>query len=307
MVNGEDLSLYREIALSQVPRILGLCDRNSKSETFGCFDRYYWHYRLLDLPNIRFQEASLLLAILYKNRFSENIYHKNEKIKRWAEAGVWFWAKSRNRDGSVNEVYPYERSFCATSFSTYAVTEAVLMLKIEPPDLEKTGDWLSRNDNIEVANQMAGAAMALYNTYLITEKEEYLSASLDKVERLLKKQTAEGFFLEYGGYDIGYMSLTLSCLANYYQKTKNENLKGPLKRAVIFLEENVREDGSFDIEGTSRRTQYIYPYGLRIMESDIIKKHIVGLNEKRVINPGWLDDRYVISLTIDYLQAYLKK
>ena len=70
-------NIYKEIVLSQTPRILGLGDRNESSKTFGCFDRYYWHYKLLDISNARFQESTLLLALLYCNNFNKNINEEN--------------------------------------------------------------------------------------------------------------------------------------------------------------------------------------------------------------------------------------
>jgi hypothetical protein len=298
---------FCDLALSQVPRILGLGDRDRRSKTFGCFDRYYWHYRLLDFPNARFQEAALLLALLYGEDFPANIYHGKEKLLEWLQGTVGFWLGIRNGDGSVDEAYPYERSFCATAFSAYAVTESLLLLDWEaPPTVERTADWLAKNENRTVSNQMAASAIALYNFYLLTGDVKYRSAAQDKVEALLQSQGETGCFPEYGGYDVGYQSVSLSLLAKYYLKAQDSALLGPMKKAVEFLEGKVGEDGNYDREGTSRRTQFLYPHGLEVMKSEVIARLLRGLKANRVINPGWLDDRYVIQLTTDYLQTYLE-
>ena len=42
--------LYVREALSYVPHLTQLVDRNPYSPTYGCFDREYWHYRTLDFP-----------------------------------------------------------------------------------------------------------------------------------------------------------------------------------------------------------------------------------------------------------------
>jgi hypothetical protein len=301
--------LYAEIALSQAPRILGFSDRSNGSLTYGCFDRYYWHYRLMDVPNARFQEAVLFLGLLFKYEIPGNIYHGKMRILDWIQAGIDFWSRIRNRDGSLNEVYPYEHSFCATSFSTLAVTETLLLLKgkISPPILNKTADWLCRNENPDVANQMASSILALYNIYLLTGEESYWDVAERRVKELIHRQDSDGFFPEYGGYDIGYLSLTLSCLVKYSLRSGEEDLIPSLRRVIKFLEDRVEEDGSFDIKGTSRGTQYLYPYGLWVMGSEVAKRHLMGLRRKRVINPMWLDDRYVISLSIDYLETYLER
>ncbi|MBM3253801.1 MAG: hypothetical protein FJZ16_06095 [Candidatus Omnitrophica bacterium] len=299
--------LYRQKALSQVPRILGFIDRDESSQTFGCSDRYYWHYKFYDLSNARFQEASLLLALLYKYDFENNSFFSNKKIYSWAQATIRFWAQIRNSDGSVNEAYPYERSFCATSLSCCAVTEAMLMLDFnENSWLEKTGLWLKRNNNIEVSNQMAGAVISLYNIYLLTRDTVFKKASEEKVKMLIRNQDSRGYFLEYGGADIGYQTLTLSFLARYYKKSRSSFIIEPIKRGIEAVEKETSNYGNFDYSWTSRKTQFLYPYCFMIFKSEITQHHLKGLTENRVLEPGWLDDRYVIPLTTEYLQTYLE-
>jgi len=43
------------------------------------------------------------------------------------------------------------------------------------------------------------------------------------------------------------------------------------------------------------------------MHSKIIKEHINGLKNNKILNPSWMDDRYVIPITTDYLQTYLEE
>ena len=305
--NTDNIEIYGTLALGQIPRILGLGDRDERSETFGCFDRYHWHYKLLDMPNARFQEVVLLLALLYKNRFQGNIFYKKEKTLEWAIGAIDYWVALSNKDGSVNEVYPNERSFCGTSFSTYAISEAIIILQLgKRYDLESMGNWLKRHNNLEVSNQVAGAILALQNIFSITGKEEYKKAAENKLEKLVSKQQETGVFPEYGGSDIGYHTLTLSCLAKYYKKTENRSLKGPLEKATRFCERAIRENGTYDYSDTSRKTQFIYPHGLAIMKSSVIERHVKGLRNNEVLSPAWMDDRYVIPLTVDYLQTFLE-
>ena len=307
ILTRDNIGIYGTLVLGQIPRILGLGDRDERSETFGCFDRYHWHYKLLDMPNARFQEVVLLLALLYKNRFQGNIFYKKEKTLEWAIGALDFWVTLNNKDGSVNEVYPNERSFCGTSFSAYAISEAIIILQLwERYRLEPTGDWLKKHNNFEVSNQVAGAILALQNIFSITGKEEYKKAAEYKVEELISKQKETGVFPEYGGSDIGYHTLTLSCLAKYYKKTEKKSLIRPLEEATGFCERTIRENGSYDYSDTSRKTQFIYPHGLAIMKSSVIERHIKGLRNNEVLSPAWMDDRYVIPLTVDYLQTFLE-
>ncbi len=301
------MDIFKQIALGQVPRILGFADRKEDSKSYGCFDRYYWHYKLHDFSNVRFQEASMLLALLYRHNFPGNIYYNRKKVLQWLKASINFWLKIGNRNGSFNEYYPHEYSFCATSFSAYANTEAMLLAGIKPDKrkLLKTGRWLAGNNNPQVSNQMAASAIALHNIYLITKNEEFRLAAAEKINKVIAAQHSSGYYPEYGGFDIGYQSITLSCLGHYYLKTKDREVYKSLKKGVNFLKARIRQDGSYDNSATSRRTQYLHPFGLALMKSGIIKCIIRGLEDNRILNPTWMDDRYCIHLANDYLQAYL--
>ena len=105
------------LAVETVPRVLGLCNRDETSATGGCCDRNYWHYRLLDVANARYQEAGHLFALAYDTSAPRNPFYRRQRIADWARLSWRFWLDQRNSDGSLAEVYPNERSFCATSFS----------------------------------------------------------------------------------------------------------------------------------------------------------------------------------------------
>lgn len=298
--------LMAEVALRQVPRILGLCDRDSASETFGCCDRYYWHYRLLDLPNARFQEVCWLLALLYVHPFDPR-YYRNSRVLEWIGAQIEYWLNIRNNDGSVNEVYPFERSFCATSFSTLAITESLLLLGNDLPfernRLKKTGDWLIRNGNPEVSNQEAACLAALRNLAELLGDARYEVAVARRKADLLKRQHVQGFFPEYGGMDIGYLSITLSLLALFTDRTPDAEMLAAGRKAAAFLEPRIAPDGCYDNTGTSRRTQYLYPAGLARFTPQVLGRLESGLARDVILSPQWMDDRYCIAFAIDYLLA----
>jgi hypothetical protein len=300
--------IYREKTLLEVPRILGFIDKNEGSETFGCADRYYWHYKFHDYANARFQEVAYLLALLFKNEFPQDPFFKNEKVLQWAFAAVKFWLGMRNSDGSVNEAYPFERSFCATALGCYAVTEALLILGAydTADSLKKTGLWLARNNNPQVSNQTIGAAASLYNIYILTKDRFFKDAAHAKLSALIKSQDRNGFFPEYGAVDIGYQTLTLSLLCAYYKKSADPAALDSIKKGVLAVEGVIDENGAFDYSLTSRKTQFLYPYGFACSKNSVIERHINGLKAGCILEPGWLDDRYVIPLATDYLKYYLE-
>lgn len=303
-MSGPDVSLYAAKALAQMPRILGLGDREEGSPTFGCFDRYYWHYRLHDLANARFQEAALALALAYV--LPQSPYAGRERIRAWVQAALDFWAARRHADGSLDEVYPYERSFCATAFSTLAMSEAAWLLAqagepLDLPDLESTGRWLARHERPEVANQTAAAAAALVNLAGLTGSETLLMAADQKAAQLIQNQHPEGWFPEYGGPDTGYLSITLSCLAGFLARREHPRLREAALKAGRYLVSRLDQYGRHDAQANSRRTQFLYPYGLAVFAPPALERLGRGLAQGLVIEPAWLDDRYMVGLACDYL------
>ena len=53
-------------AISSVPRLLSLIDRNPVSKSFGSFDRSYWLEKSIDFPSANLQFGVLALSLLYK-------------------------------------------------------------------------------------------------------------------------------------------------------------------------------------------------------------------------------------------------
>lgn len=310
--------VYFETIYSQIPRLLGLLDRNIGSPAYGCFDRQYWHYRVVDFPCARLQEAVLTLALLYNLNHNKNAYYRNANILLWINAAISFWRKIQEKNGSFNEWYPYENSFVATSFSAYAVSETVIILGKELINeygsvlahLKKAGDWLIPRREERAVNQTAGTAIALYNVYLLTKDDKYRKNSEDKINFLSKSQNKEGWFMEYGGADIGYLSLAVDYLAKYYQKTKNENVFKILEKAIAFFFDFIYPSKTLSGSFSSRNTEYVIPSGFEIMAKYLEKSYIIAriirksVNDSLMIGPASLDDRYLSYLAYNYLQAF---
>jgi len=314
-MNGQ---VYLNEVLLQAPRLLGLLNRNPLSKTYGCFDRQYWHYNASDFASARLQEAILTLALLYKINDSANPYFNRAAILGWINAGLRFWTTLQRHNGTFDEWYPGESSFVATAFSSYAVSEAVLQLggKVEQTEnivltLRKAGDWLSRDDDLVAVNQQAGSAIALYNIYLLTGDRRFEKSASRKLERILVSQSEEGWFPEYGGPDIGYLSLTVDYLAKYYQKTRDQDVLDSLEKTVDFIGYFLHPDNTTGGEYGSRNTEYLMPHGFEILakelpEANIIANHIKNSIKSRApVSLFSLDDRYLSQLAYTYLQAHL--
>jgi hypothetical protein len=119
--------VYLREVLRLAPRLVSLLDRSPLSRTYGCFDRQYWHYTAIDFPCARSQEAALTLVLLYKTAHAENPYYQNKSVLGWANAALDYWSEMQEKNGSFSEWYPHENSFVATVFSSYAISEALLL------------------------------------------------------------------------------------------------------------------------------------------------------------------------------------
>lgn len=294
------MSAFRQPAFDVAERMLGLLDRRPHSATFGCFDRSYWHYRMSDFPSAWFNNAVEYVALLVRSQGPWS----SPVLRRWAEGAVNFSMALQQGDGSVSEAYPYEHGFCATAFLGAHTAAAIQLLGL-PFDrrLLPMGEFVASDTRQAPANQLATAALLLARIARFTGEKRWLDEASRMLDRLAKSQAEDGGFQEYDGADIGYQSVTLSALAQI-------DAEGPIKpdpevvaRAMAFLSSRVRDDGTYDYRVTSRRTQFLFPFGLAYFGSDVVNRIQEGLRSGHMLRPSWLDDRYVADLATDYLRT----
>jgi hypothetical protein len=300
-------------ALNTIPRTLGLCDRSGDPGTFGCCDRTYWHYRLTDFPNARFQEIGLLLAFAYRHSTDNNPFCGNAAVLKWI-GGIWnFWAENRNSDGSVSELYPRERCFCATAFSAAAFVQTVDLLEgteISMPGLdaiEPTMRWLAGANNPEVFNQMAGSYLALLGYANLTGDPNHLFWAEERRDDMLKLQKGDGELPEYGGFDAGYQSISLSAMVSALELTENDTeLRDVIHKGKSRVYEWLNPVQGHSSMVNSRNTQYIYPFSFA-EDADADANHLRSrIFEGSFLRPTWMDDRYCTALATDFFRAGLK-
>jgi hypothetical protein len=303
-----DAPLFLGPALETVARVLGLCDRDGSSPTYGCCDRHHWHYRTTDFANARMQEAGFLLALAYSAPLVGNRFRGRNVLLEWTRA-IWrFWLRRRNNDGSAVEVYPYERSNCATSFTAALFTETVKLLggnsqwREELAEAKQSFEWLEANSSLDVANQTAASLLALTGYARLTGNSRVGAAADRRCDQFMATVEPDGTFGEYGGFDAGYQSITLSTLIRTQRFCgANTTLGSVIERGEARLRGAIDEFGRTDPAANSRRTQFLYPYGLAALNSPALKGIEAGIRENTILLPTWLDDRYCIGMAIDYL------
>ncbi len=210
--------LFASRALGEIPKILTQLDRNPHSPTYGCFDRGYWHYKVLDFPCGMSQEFVWPLALAYSLDIPGNPYHRREILREWSIAALRYTARSAHADGSADDYYPFEKASGASAFSFLACVESCAVLRPKDPRLPAffrlRGDWLAaREESGRLSNHEALIILGLARAGRLLETGRWEKARKRRLARLLEWQNAEGWFDEYGGCDPGYLTLTISCLA----------------------------------------------------------------------------------------------
>lgn len=239
-------------------RLLTLADRDAMSPTYGCFDRAYWHYKTVrDFPSGAYQVALLPLALLYRTPFPGNALAGEERILHLVLGAARYWGRLQ-RNGSVDEWYPGERSQVATASTTYAIAEAIRVLSapgpraVHPeafsdivPALRRAADWLSSHPDDWVANHRAAAVAALETVHVVTGAARYRDAARAELAALLARQDPEGWFPEYGSADPGYLGVTCAWLARYHALSQDQRARESLDRALAFLSYFLGPGGAF--------------------------------------------------------------
>lgn len=288
---------------SHIARVISYLDRNPLSDTYGSFQRDFWHYKMAaDFPCATYQSAVFSLLLVYSDR--ESFFYNKDYVLEYIKAGIVYWQSIQHSDGSFSEWYPNERSIVATAFTLWFVTETYLELKdfnlIDTVSLHKTilkaVSFLHKNIDALVINHTAGAIAAIYNAYLITGDKSCLAALEDNKGMLLSKQSPEGWFCEYGNPDAGYQSLSIFFLASYYKKSKDEAVYLSLERGIDFISSFVHPDQSIGGTYLSRNTDYLFRYGLILASEYFPKADYVLSNVMRAktVNEKVVDDRYFI-------------
>ena len=324
LINTEKTtSIYSYEIQNELIKLLSSINRETFSHTYGCADRNYWAWKFVDFPGSRFQEISLLLAMLGSGKITfQGKGLCEENFLSLANGALLFWASLQHNDGSFDEAYPFERSLAATAFTSFYCGSAILVIdELLPREskgkllhaLTKAGDWLSINDEKHglLSNHLAAAAAALHVIYQITGELKYKKRSTYFIDRVLCHQDDEGWYEEYGGADVGYQTHTVFYLATIWLDTKDERILKSLKKSSSYLAHFIHPDGSFGGEYMSRNTRFFMPAGFEILANDCdisknIKKFMVlSIRSKSVVTAGAMDSYNILPLVNNFCFAHV--
>lgn len=317
MIDTNPRDRFAREALAQIPKILTLQDRNPHSPTYGCFDRNFWHYKIIDFPSGMAAEFVWPLALAWALDIPDNPYYRNESIREWAEAGILYAARSAHADGSCDDYFPYEKAAGAAAFSLLACMEAVLLLGLEKSPkygamldfFGRRADWLAdHHESGRLTNHQALIVLCLEKVARLIGSDRWAKLREKRILRVLEWQDDEGWFAEYEGADPGYHTLTIGLLAQVYEIRPSSQLKRAIENAVRFASEFVHPDGSFGGEYTSRNTYNFFPHGFEIVGKwmpdalTINDQFLTGLEAG--LAPCYADDHIIGHHCWSYLLAW---
>lgn len=305
--------LFAREALAQLPKLLTLMDRNAHSPTYGCFDRTFWQYKVIDFPAGMSQEFVYPLALAYQTNLPDNIFYQQPILREWIEAGILYAAHSSHPNGSCDDYFPFERAAGAAAFSLLACIESYSLMELDNPKIlsfmVKRADWLAHHqESGRLSNHQALIVLCLELLAKLLQSDRWNQSKQERLAQVLSWQHPEGWFQEYQGCDPGYHTLTISCLARVYELNPSSQLKDAIARGVILAEQFVHPDGSYGGEYTSRNTYNFFPHGFELVGKwlpealNINDRFLVGLQNR--LGACYGDDRIIGHHVWNYLLAW---
>lgn len=256
-------SFFLSLGERVLPRILSQICRDPGSPCFGSCDRNWWHYKIRDFSSIILQQAGYSIFIASQTPVGAQY---GQKIQELAGATCLFWNKRAQSHGAFEEYYPFEQGYPPLAFSTLAVAKlcvhnVVPLIEIRSGLAIAVGQLMLRFEDKAANQQVAGLAALSVIRSLVSELVPE-TAFQQLLSRTLSLQKEEGWFPEYDGPDLGYLSVTMDCLWDIYDLTHDKRCVMAIEAAFDFLSWFVL--GPFGAAGmhNARNTDYIVPYGI---------------------------------------------
>ena len=298
-------------------RLLSEQDRDPYSATLGCLDRRYWAWKMVDFPDGTLQRN--VASLCWWWRRTPNAQSGIRQILlRAVQAGLQFALRIQHRDGSFDQAFPHEHSWGATAFLLPPLLESFAAIReaCSPSFLQRAEEGLLRSARFLcreeeshgfISNHLAGAAWALAASAHFFHEPRFDQHSGRLLERVLSRQSGEGWFEEYEGADPGYQTLCLYYLSQMYQRREDPALRDALEKATSFLSWFVHPDGTFGGHYGSRRTAVYYPGGMALLSNQfafawaITRFMVPAIGEGKTTNLNDVDMGNLAPLLSNYL------
>lgn len=310
---------YLDEIKRNLPRLLALFDTDQTSTSHGMGDRYHWAWGLIDFGNGTFQGAAHGMARLWQAGlwpYDTTKEHFLARIDSLFEAA----GRLTRKDGSLEEAFPHEGSYCVTALVAFDLLCALDLLNTETND-EQQQRWrtivapmigyLVRADetHAHISNHLATAVAALVRWHRLTREKAAEYKARAQLDKILHHQSDEGWFKEYEGADPGYQTLCTYYLAYVHLLRPDWGLIEPLRRSLQFLWHFAHPDGSFGGLYGSRCTRFYYPAGVLALANEIPEAAALSafmahsIAQQRVITLSAMDEPNLIPMFNAYAWA----
>jgi len=270
---------YLAFVRSNLPRLLSLFDQDPTSHSFGMGDRFFWGWGLIDFGNATYQGAAHGMARLWKSKQWPYPTQEKQFVNRIDSLFAGTSALLR-MDGSLEEAFPNEGSYCVTALVAFDLLSALNLLQEDIDDsthlrwrcvISPMIDFLIEADETHavISNHLATAVAALVKWHDLTGDQNAEIRGRQLLDRILSHQSEEGWFMEYAGADPGYQSLCTYYLADVHIMRPDWNLYRPLSQSIKFLHHFAHPDGSFGGLYGSRCTRFYYPAGIVALSKEM--------------------------------------
>lgn len=323
-MNSEPTGSYSPEYLGPVieaaPRLLGTLDREPLSPTWGSFDRDHWAWKFRDFPINMLQAGVLPLAWLWRHPAPGNRWAGNGQVHRWILAGLDVILQRQRRNGAFDTVGPNTQDHGVTLAQCYILLAARRLVGPDLPAgladridsaLRRGLGFASRSgeDYAFISNHQSLFALTWQRAGRHLGEDGFLARGDEVLAEILRRQSPDGWYPEYGGADPGYESLGLQHLAEFERERPSSGLSQSLDRAVEFLAHCVQPDGSVGGGYGSRHTVQWYPAGFELLASrSAYAAAIAGFLRSRlvegpVVTPRTVDPHNLPLLMYSYCLA----
>jgi hypothetical protein len=270
---------YLPILYRNLPRLLAGFNTDPTDPYYGCGDRFFWAWKLIDFPNATFQGASLGLARLYEAGMLPDWLPESACLQR-IEAMIAATPALMDRRGGLAEALPNEGSFCVTGLVLADHLGAVMALGERLPLAQRNAHlerlaplaaFLLRQDEHHgmISNHLATSALALVRWHHVTGDAVALARAKLWLARIAGHANAEGWMREYHGADPGYQSWCSSALAEIHALNPALVPLETLGASYRFLGFFAMPDGSFANGCGARLTRFFFAGGAEAMAAKI--------------------------------------
>jgi len=207
---------------------------------------------------------------------------------KFTNGGIKFLIDNQNKNGSFDEWYANENSFCASAYTGYYLSNLInKKIKINFKKdiiicLEKLNKYLNNKSNFTNLNQEL-AKFAFQSKLQKKYNSKYLN--------LIFKKTLEYENFEYGGLDLGYLSVNLMILSDLLTNRFNNKIFNIFRHQLNIystITDNFKNFPNYIFSRSSRiimLSGFLYAYKKGLISNlnfkNIYKNYILSLKNYR--------------------------